>query len=378
MLARYFPPEYSGAALQALALARELRSRGHHVEFAVFGGTSGTGGPVDGFPVTRLRAGQGPKHQELRLWWNLYRLLRRRRHDFDILHSHGAYYTQAIVGPLGRLFGLKSVVKASLARNDLAGVDRTLAGHLHARMLRAVDACVAISSDLANELEAAGVARERIVRIPNGVDTERFRPAGAGEKVRAREALGLPPDRPVALFVGVFDRRKSILWLAEQWVATGGCGTGALLLAAGPVSRDREDRDVWQQARDLADRQPALLDVRRYLDNIQDLYRAADLLVLPSLAEGLPNVVMEAMASGLPCAVSAVAGNTDLVRDGETGRTFRPGDAEGLTAAVHGCLGEPGGRVAAAAREQILTRYSLASVADAYEPLYVRLLASGR
>ena len=96
MYSSYFPPEYSGAALQAIALAKQLRSRGHQIEFVTqrWPGLARVD-EVEGFRVTRLESGRGNKHRELRLWWNLFRFLRRRRGDFDVLHSHGAYSVAA-------------------------------------------------------------------------------------------------------------------------------------------------------------------------------------------------------------------------------------------------------------------------------------------
>ena len=127
MFSLYFPPQYSGAAKQALSLARQLRAMGHYVEFAtVRWPNDAAENIVDSFVVHRLDQGQGIKHRELRLWWNLFRFLYSRKGEFDILHSHGAYYTNCIVGPLSRFFGLKSVAKASLADNDLHGVAKSL------------------------------------------------------------------------------------------------------------------------------------------------------------------------------------------------------------------------------------------------------------
>ena len=103
---------------------------------------------VEGFAVQRLEPGRWRKHREFRLWFNLSRYVWRRRHDFDILHSHGAYYTHAFIGPLSRVAGLKSLVKASLANDDLLDLNLPLIGYLHRLMLRCINACVAISLDL--------------------------------------------------------------------------------------------------------------------------------------------------------------------------------------------------------------------------------------
>ncbi|HEY9193378.1 MAG TPA: glycosyltransferase, partial [Methyloversatilis sp.] len=162
MYSTYFPPEFSGAAQQALMLARQLRRLGHHVEFVTVRWRDlPEHDVIDGFPVTRLHAGRGAKHRELRLWFNLCRHVWKRRHAFDLVHSHGAYYTNAIVGPLARLSGLKSIVKASLASDDLHDVGRTLSGRLHLALLRQVDACVAISRDLVREFNDCGVPGDR-------------------------------------------------------------------------------------------------------------------------------------------------------------------------------------------------------------------------
>ena len=108
MYTAYFAPEYSGAALQALTLAKELRARGHHVEFITNRWPGlGDDAVVEGFTVRRLEPGRGRKHREFRLWFNMSRYVWSRRPDFDVLHSHGAYFTNAFIGPLARVLGLR-------------------------------------------------------------------------------------------------------------------------------------------------------------------------------------------------------------------------------------------------------------------------------
>ncbi|CAL1241081.1 Glyco_trans_4-like_N domain-containing protein [Candidatus Methylocalor cossyra] len=376
MYTGYFLPEYSGAAQQALALARELRDRGHVVEFVT---VRWPGLPaedlVEGFPVHRLTHGRRQKHREFALWFNLLRYAWSRRKDFDILHSHGAYYTNAIVGPLGRLLGLKSLVKASLAGDDLSGLKRSATGWVHFWFLRSVDACVAISRDLEREFLEGGLAPERIHFLPNGVDLELFAPVPAARKLELRRALGLPEERIIAVYVGVIDRRKNILWLAEQWVERQGFGTGALLLVVGPQSRDDPEGRLVGRLRDLGQTFPDLLQFRGFNHDIRHYYGAADLLVLPSRKEGLPNVVLEAMASGLPCVTAQASGSRELVCDGTNGYTYVADDADSLARALTLCLGE---REALGRRGRELTvqQYSLARIADQYVALYARLLGA--
>lgn len=370
MYSRYFPPEYSGAALQALCLARELRRRGNTVEFIT---QRWPGLPardeVEGFAVTRLESGRGRKHQELRLWWNLYRFLRRRQGDFDILHSHGAYYTDSILGPLGRWFGKRSLVKASLADNDLHDLGRTVSGRIHLAMLRRVDACIAISPDLEQEFIVGGVAPERVVYLPNSVDLERFAPASAAARRALRERLGLPLEGTLALYVGVFDARKNIGWLAEQWLARNGFGTGARLVAVGPTSRDDAGGAFKQGLRELAAAHPDLMWIGDEVPNVEDYLRAADLFVLPSKSEGLPNAVLEAMACGLPCVAADIGGTRDLVQHGRTGYLFRLNDPESLARAMTKLTQDDLSRLGAAARRVVEEGFSVSDLAEKYEDI---------
>lgn len=375
MYTAYLEPAYSGAALQALTLARELRSRGHHVEFAtnLWPELSDTA-VVDGFAVQRLELGRTRKHREFRLWFNLARYCWRRRKDFDILHSHGAYFTNAFIGPLARVLGLKSVIKASLADDDLQDLSRTTVGSAHRFMLNRVDACIAISQELIQEFSLGGVSRHKIHHIPNGVDVFRFHPLLATQVQAQRAAFGMPTGQPVALYVGVLDQRKNILWLAEQWVANDAFGTGALLLAVGPQGRDDVDGTLRARLLELAQRRPTHIMVHDFHADVAPYYQCADLLVLPSTKEGLPNVVLEAMACGLPCVAARASGSRELIVDGHNGFTYELGDVEGLGDAVRRCLGQ--GR--AALRDNALhiaqQRYSIGAVADAYQALYARLL----
>jgi phosphatidylinositol alpha-1,6-mannosyltransferase len=380
MYTAYFAPEYSGAALQALTLAKELRLRGHHVEFVTnrWPGLDETA-TVDGFRVQRLEPGRLRRHREFRLWLNLARYLWKHRRDYDILHSHGAYFTHAFIGPLARVVGMKTLVKASLANDDLLDLSRRVTGKLHRLMLRRVDACVGTSRDLVDEFRSGGMDPERIHHVPNGVDTGRFHPLPEpGMRTALRERMALPQVQPIALYVGVLDQRKNILWLAEQWVAQDAFGTGALLLAVGPQGRDDPLGDLRSRLEDLACAHPLRFALRDFHADVAPYYQCADLLILPSYKEGLPNVVLEAMASGLPCVAARASGSRELISEGVTGFTYEPDDAPGLAAAVRRCLAPGAAAMGEQARRLALQRYSIRAVTDQYEALYARLLSGRR
>lgn len=375
MYTAYFDPEYSGAALQALTLARTLRQRGHHVEFVTnrWPGLAASG-RVDGFVVHRLEPGRWRKHREFRLWFNLARHVWQHRRDFDILHSHGAYYTHAFIGPLSRVAGLKSLVKASLANDDLLDLNLPLIGSLHRLMLRSIHAYVAISQDLVEEFRAGRMKAGKIHYIPNGVDTGLFVPSAPEQRRQLRETLGLPLDRPIALYVGVLDQRKNIEWLATRWVEHRAFGSNGVLVAVGPQSRDDPDGSLRGRLAALSEAHPDLFLLRDFSTEISAYYRSVDALILPSLREGLPNVVLEAMACGLPCVAARASGSRELIREGETGYTYAHGDVEEMGEAVRRCLSPDGVRLGQAARAVAEANYSIDVIADRYETLYAQLL----
>jgi glycosyltransferase involved in cell wall biosynthesis len=376
MYTAYFDPEYSGAALQALTLARELRQRGHYVEFVTnrWRGLD-EAGVVEGFPVQRLEPGRWRKHREFRLWFNLSRYIWHRRRDFDIVHSHGAYYTHAFIGPLSRVAGLKSLVKASLANDDLLDLNLPLIGFLHRMMLRRIDAYVGISEDLVQEFQAGGLNPDKIHHIPNGVDTSLFHPCPRDQRMLLREKLGLPADQPIALYVGVLDQRKNIEWLAEQWVKHRAFGTNGLLVAVGPQSREDTDGALRGRLAALGESHPGLFTLRDFSTDILSHYQSADALILPSLKEGLPNVVLEAMACGLPCVAARASGSRELIREGETGYTYAHDNVTEMSEALSNCLSAEGIRLGEQARKVAQTHYSIQAIANRYEALYAQLLS---
>src|SRR3989338_4526181 len=331
MFSYYFPPQYSGAAKQAISLAKQLRYRGHHIEFVTvrWPGLDEQDW-YEGFPVYRLEAGKGAKHRELKLWWNLLKFVYYRRKNFDILHSHGAYYANSIVGPLSKLAGWKSIVKASLSENDIHGLKSSVSGWLHYGFLRMVDAYIAVSRDMEREFIQSKLALNKVYYMPNAVDTERFYPVSQEEKKRLRRHLGLPENKVVSLTVGVFDSRKNIGWLMQEWVRNKAFETGSVLLAIGPQSREDEGGTFLNSLKQLAGDNPEILYLKEHADDIELYFRAADFFILPSHSEGMPNVVLEAMASGIPCIATKVSGIQELIQDGKNGYTFSPGDSKTL------------------------------------------------
>jgi glycosyltransferase involved in cell wall biosynthesis len=113
------------------------------------------------------------------------------------------------------------------------------------------------------------------------------------------------------------------------------------------------------------------------VDDPVEILRAADAFVLPSVAEGMSNSLLEAMATGLPCLASRIGGNIDLLEEDRTGLLLPPDEPEAWSSALLALLDDParGQRLGAAARRRIETEFALPVVVDRYLALYRKLLS---
>ncbi len=233
---------------------------------------------------------------------------------------------------------------------------------------------VALSRDLADYLRGPiGVPSSRISQIYNGVDTTRFAPASGG-RLPIADCPFTGTDLWLVGTVGRMQQVKDQVTLAEAFVTAvrrhpAGARMRLVMAGSGPL-RDRVD--AMLVAAGL--RQQAWLPGDRA--DVPALLRGLDCFVLPSLAEGVSNTLLEAMASGIPIVATRVGGNPELVEDGVTGRLLPPADPESMAAAILGYFDNPGmgRRHGLAARQVAVQRFSLDRMIREYVSLYDALL----
>jgi glycosyltransferase involved in cell wall biosynthesis len=362
----YPPGATGGAERQAHRLALELKKLGHHVEVAcpAFPGTRS--GPVDGVFVHRLPVIARPKVTGPSYCISLLIFLLGRARHFDILHVHLAYLQADVVALAATVLNRRLWVKlaASGQFGEIVRM-RSIARVTHYFGLRNADRIQAISRDLEGEALAVGVRPERIERIPNGIDTERFRPVrDNNEKLELRRALRLPKSDMVVLFVGRLARHKGLQDLVQAW--DGARMDGATLVLIG-------SRNTMDPVGTVAG--PGILTLG-WTGQPEMYYRAADVFVLPSHVEGMSNALLEAMASGLPVVSTTAGAATEMITPGKTGLLLDVGDIAGLTAALRQLLADPIARqnLGRAARADIINRYSIDAVAAKITDGYRRML----
>ena len=290
---------------------------------------------IEGMTVTHPRTLFVPRLAHA-TWGPLYALsiaplLARYRGKVDVVLGSWAYPDGFAAVIAAKLLGVPCVVKlhgSDINLNAKQAGPRRMIGWSLPRAARVV----AVSRALADEVVALGVPRDRIALVMNGVDAELFHPR---DREAARAELGLPAG-PIALYVGNLKEEKGILDLGAAWqrVAHELPEATLVVVGGGPLEGafDALVAPLGERVRRVGPRP---------LATIPTWMAAADLLVLPSHAEGTPNVVLEALASGRRVVASAVGGVPDLITSDELGTLVPPRAPDALAAAIVRSLHTP-------------------------------------
>lgn len=349
-----------GAEVQTVRLAAALRARGDAVRLLSILPTQAFADELAGLDVAVAHA---PLPGRLRgpatVRWGA-RVLRDWRPDVLV-----SFVYQANV--LGRLAGALAgvpVVISSIRNERFGGRRREL-------VIRATDRLCTVtttnSHTAAESLVRRGIVPAGRLRvIPNGLDPCAWERTAADRR-RAREGLGVDCGAFLWLAAGRLEAQKDYPTLLAAFARLVADGADAHLRIAGQGPL-RAELEAFAHRLGVADR-VAFLGVR---DDMPDLLAAADALALASAWEGLPNIVLEAMAAGRPVVATRVGGTPELVVDGVTGRLVPPGDADALASAMQAVTALPfdarreaGERARAVVRE----RFTLDRAAAAWTEL---------
>ena len=307
-----------------------------------------------------------------RLRRSLYQLCRRLRPA--IVHSRGMSGLDALLP--ARLSGVRRCIHSEHGWdvNDLSGtkLKPIVLRRLHSPL---IDRYITVSQDLNRYLiDKVHVRPDRITTICNGVDTAKFCPAEPKPQATApRGFIG-----PESIVVGTVGRLQPV---KDQATLIRACAQLAhsdaaikaklrlVIVGDGPLrnalTRLVDDLDIGGITWFAGDRQ-----------DVSQVLRWFDVFVLPSLAEGISNTILEAMASGLPIVATQVGGNPELVRDGVNGRLIPSADAQTLVQVLAEYLNHPTLRRehGAASRRIAVAKFSLKSMLETYQAEYEAVL----
>lgn len=382
MVTGAYYPELSGGGLQCRELVRQLRES---ARFTILTTTADPTLPAlderDGVPVHRVAIDASSYLSKIAGALRVTRVVLRNRHRFSIVHLHGFSQKAILLTLLARLLG-----KRILLTLQTSGHDEALPIRGRSRLafwwFSQADLFTGVSLGLQRSYHAAGLQPEKFRLIPNGVDISRFRSPHAAERKALRRQLGLLSGGRIVLFVGFFSKEKCPDRVFEAWasLALTHRAIGPLVFVGATRSRyyevDPQLVDaIKRRARDLG-LEDRVVFVEKTLE-IEQYYRAADIFVLPSLREGLPNALIEAMASGIACVASRLDGATDdLIEDSANGLLVPPGDVPALEAALRFLVDHPGRMIefGRRARQTIEARFTIGQTAQQYLDAYRTLM----
>lgn len=284
----------------------------------------------------------------------------------DVLHVHD--YKSAFYAWLATRRRLQVKLVATLHGWVEASRALRLYNSLEITLLRRFDALVVVSDNQVNRLSRAGIPAQRIQQIDNGIVISR---TGEPAPAALRAELGLENAGHVFAAVGRLSPEKNLALLLDAFTSVVARNPDARLLLAG----DGPERQALQDK--VA--QLGLQGQVRFSGNRSDMeqvYPLIDCLVLPSLSEGMPLVVLEAMSRGIPVIASAVGEIPRLLANSQYGQVVARGDERALRAAMINSTAHPGRRDDKA-RNYVLAHHSSQAMAGKYLGLYQALRAEG-
>jgi glycosyltransferase involved in cell wall biosynthesis len=286
------------------------------------------------------------------------------RKSFDVIYGVQLYSYGAISSLAGKLFHKPVVVKIACGGycGDIAMFQKLPLGWLTKKFARWANAYVSLSREIDNELIGSGFEKNRIVHIPNGVDTKIFYPVkDREEKIHLRSKLSLP-DKKIISFVGRLDPQKRVGMLIDIFKDVHNtCNTAHLIIIG----------DGPEKEKILSGLDDNIFYIGT-VNNVEEYLRASDMLVLPTLSEGMSNVILEAMATGIPVISTNVSSNPEIIDDGIDGILLAVEDKEGLKEKIIKImLNEAFAQnIGQNARKKILEQFSIESIAAKYKELF--------
>ena len=372
LLSEKYTPDIGGLAISTGRLGDLLSAAGHDVR--LFAPTVNLPPTIKqtqrsgGVYITRF--GAHKRVDDTLVDWFELIVDEHKREPFDLIHA----YFLPMAGFVGAYSGkyLKVPSVASIRGNDIerAAFDPGKFSHV----MYALQNANAVTT---NAIELAKKAKAFIDReihlIPNGIDTGNFKPVGRNEVLA--EALGVENrTSKVVGFVGELREKKGLATLLTGYAQTNKKIPSTLLIV-GEI-REGEDKKLFDEFQLSNPENQIIVTGHVPHKDLPAYYSLMDVFIHPSLRDGMPNAVLEAMACGVPVIATPVGGVLDVLEDGVNGRTIPVNDAEMLAKVTEELLNDPEQctRLSKKAREKIEAEFTLQSELQANLNIYNKLI----
>lgn len=321
MVTGVYYPEINGAVLQCMQLMKTI---GKSIKFSVLTCTSikllEKINCVEDVSVYRVLNRNRLKIEYLFSVINFFICLFWILRKTDIVHIHGFSKRNAVVIAISRLFNKKVILKmTSFGQDDPLSIRKKFS--FFWKFFKCCHAYVGISPAFFGSYQEAGLAESKYNFIPNGVDLNFFSPASVSQKKKLKFKYGYKETDKILLFVGHFSIDKRPLLAYHTWLLLHRIVPNVKLIFIGRTQGLYEVDSSIVNAIEIDACNRGLNSFVHFVEhtfNINEYMKISDVFLLPSTREGLPNVLLEAMASSLPCFVTNIPGVTDWLVDDES------------------------------------------------------------
>jgi glycosyltransferase involved in cell wall biosynthesis len=384
LLSEKYTPDIGGLAISTGRLGHLLSKAGHDVHAIIPSGNLPPSEtrtlPLGGVSVTRF--GAHKRVDDTLVDWFELLVEEHKRSPFGLIHAYFLPQAGFVAAYAGKYLNIPSVV--SIRGNDIerAAFDPSKFSHVMYALQNA-DAVTTNAGILAKKAKAL-VDRD-VVLIPNGIDTGLFKPMQRNEALA--EALGLLhapggvpaaedgglSDNSVIGFVGELRGKKGLHTLLSAYAQVNK-NQPVTLLIVGEV-RLGEDKKLFDELKDSIPNANIIVTGLVPHKDLPAYYSLMDVFVHPSLRDGMPNAVLEAMACGKAVIATPVGGVTDVIEDGVNGLLVNVNDADGLAKKISEALNLPEKResIGSSARAMILSHFTLEKELQANLNLYQKI-----
>jgi glycosyltransferase involved in cell wall biosynthesis len=374
-----YPPVIGGSEVEAQRICEALIKRGHSVSVVCAGGA----------PMPDIEDWIDPKGVPVRIYgrhqtgafkdWvfalQVAAMLVRERRNYQLVYFLMQGLHLAVGLPVAHF--LKKPILMKISSSIVIPILRkSISGRMELAWLSKWARYVMILNDgVRQQAIDHGLPPQKLVWMPNPVDTDEFSPAAPAERAMLRAKFGVPATAPVILYCGRLVTIKALPSLLDAFSSVSVKFPEAILVLLG----DGPDRAALvEQAKRLQLREENIRFMGRVEPAQISLWaKISDIFALVSRSEGFSCALTEAMSTGLACIVSDIPANRQLIQSGEQGFLTPAGDSDAIAAAIVRLLEEPllRERMGQIARQTILENYSIDLVANRYEALIRDALA---
>ena len=335
-----------GAQLSTLRLARVLLSRGCNISFIGQGDSNtikkhlrmhGIKAPVVIYTVhepVKLFSPIARLFPNIYFWLLCSILLFKIRKKFDVLYSPLLMENIVHCGFAEIFLKKPSIIKIGSAGEygDAKRASQSKLNGLIRILAKRITLFVCLTKEIKNELNTTlNIPTTRLKQITNGIDTKTFFPINAPEKCVIRSQIGIPQNKKIVLFAGRLERKKRVGFLLNAWEEVQKLRHGIdILLVVGDGSLRPELKKLSSK---MAFNKTVIFFGHSNL--VSTIMQSADIFVLPSLSEGMANVLLESMATGLPIVATGTDGNKEILEHNENSLLFEKDSIKGLVESLY-------------------------------------------